>query len=93
MAVPTKILSGAQTGADRAALDWAIFRDIPHGGWCPKGRKAEDGKIPPHYQLTETPSASYLQRTEWNARDSYGTVIFTVAAALAGGSREVSAIR
>ena len=68
MAVPTKILSGAQTGADRAALDWAIFRDIPHGGWCPKGRKAEDGKIPPHYQLTETPSASYLQRTEWNVR-------------------------
>ena len=43
----TKIISGAQTGADRAALDWAIFRDIPHGGWCPKGRKAEDGKIPP----------------------------------------------
>jgi hypothetical protein len=38
-----KILSGAQTGADRAALDWAIFHDIPHGGWCPKGRKAEDG--------------------------------------------------
>lgn len=38
-----RILSGAQTGADRAALDWAIFHDIPHGGWCPKGRKAEDG--------------------------------------------------
>jgi hypothetical protein len=51
------MLSGAQTGADRAALDWAIFRDIPHGGWCPKGRKAEDGKIPLEYQLTETPSA------------------------------------
>ena len=89
----TKLLSGAQTGADRAALDWAIFRDIPHGGWCPKGRKAEDGKIPPQYQLTETPLASYLQRTEWNVRDSDGTVIFTVAAALAGGPREVSAIR
>jgi len=43
----TKLLSGAQTGADRAALDWAIFHDIPHGGWCPKGRKAEDGVIPP----------------------------------------------
>jgi hypothetical protein len=63
-----KLLSGAQTGADRTALDWAIFRDIPHGGWCPKGRKAEDGKMPPQYQLTETPSASYLQRTEWNVR-------------------------
>lgn len=83
----TKLLSGAQTGADRAALDWAIFRDVPHGGWCPKGRKAEDGKIPPQYQLTETPSASYLQRTEWNVRDSDGTVIFTVAAGLAGGSK------
>jgi hypothetical protein len=90
---PTKImrlLSGAQTGADRVALDWAIFRDVPRGGWCPKGRKAEDGKIPPQYQLTETPSASYLQRTEWNVRDSDGTVIFTVAAELAGGSKRTA---
>ena len=82
-----KLISGAQTGADRAALDWAIFRDIPHGGWCPKGRKAEDGKIPPQYQLNETPSASYLQRTEWNVRDSDGTVIVMVAAELAGGEQ------
>ena len=86
----TKLFSGAQTGADRAALDWAIFRDIPHGGWCPKGRKAEDGVIPPQYKLTETPSASYLQRTEWNVRDSDGTVIFTMAAKLAGGSKRTS---
>lgn len=86
----TKLLSAAQTGADRAALDWAIFRDIPHGGWCPKGRKAEDGNIPPPYQLAETPSASYLQRTEWNVRDSDGTVIFTVAAALADGSKRTA---
>jgi Circularly permutated YpsA SLOG family len=85
-----KVVSGAQTGADRAALDWAIFREIPHGGWCPKGRKAEDGKIPLQYQLTETPSASYLQRTEWNVRDSDGTVIFTVAAELAGGSKRTA---
>ena len=41
-AMAFKLLSGAQTGADRAALDWAIFRDIPHGDGCPKGRKAED---------------------------------------------------
>jgi hypothetical protein len=86
----SKILSGAQTGADRAALDWAIFHDIPHGGWCPKGRKAEDGVIPPQYQLSETPSASYLQRTEWNVRDSDGTVIFTIAATLAGGSKRTA---
>jgi len=84
------ILSGAQTGADRAALDWAIFHEIPHGGWCPKGRKAEDGKIPPQYQLKETPSATYLQRTEWNVRDSDGTVIFTIAAKLAGGSKRTA---
>jgi hypothetical protein len=86
----TKVLSGAQTGAARAALDWAIFHDIPHGGWCPKGRKAVDGTIPPHYQLTETPSAAYLQRTEWNVRDSDGTVIFTMAAKLAGGSKRAA---
>lgn len=64
-----RIVSGGQTGADRAALDWAIANNVPHGGWCPKGRKAEDGAIPAHYALKETPSASYLQRTEWNMRD------------------------
>jgi hypothetical protein len=78
------------SGADRAALDWAIFRDIPHGGWCPKDRKAEDGVIPPQYQLAETPSATYLQRTEWNVRDSNGTVIFTISAKLAGGSKRTA---
>jgi hypothetical protein len=85
-----KIVSGAQTGADRAALDWAIVRDIPHGGWCPRGRKAEDGAIPPQYRLDETPLTSYLQRTEWNARDSDGTAIFTMAATLSGGSRRTA---
>ena len=40
-----EIVSGGQTGSDRAALDWAIFHDLPHGGWCPKGRKAEDGTL------------------------------------------------
>ena len=48
-----KIISGAQTGADRAALDAAIELGIPHGGWVPKGRLAEDGVIPPRYQLKE----------------------------------------
>lgn len=86
-----KILSGAQTGADRAALDWAIFRDIPHGGWCPKGRKAEDGKIPPQYQLTETPSASYLQGTEWNVRDPDSAVSVTGAADPLAGNQASAA--
>ena len=83
----TKIVSGAQTGADRAALDLAIERGIPHGGWCPKGRKAEDGPIDPRYQLRESSSANYLQRTEWNIRDSDGTVIFTMKPELTGGSK------
>ena len=69
-------------------LDWAIWHDFPHGGWCPKFRKAEDGKIPAQYLLTETPSSDYLQRTEWNVRDSDGTVIFTLSDRLSGGSKK-----
>jgi hypothetical protein len=82
-----KIISGGQTGADRTALDWAIERGIRHGGWCPKGRRAEDGLIDPRYALKETPSTEYDQRTEWNARDSDGTVIFSVGESLTGGSK------
>lgn len=72
-----KIVSGGQTGVDRAALDTTIELGIAHGGWCPRGRKAEDGKIAMHYRLRETPSADYKQRTEWNVRDSDGTLILT----------------
>ena len=82
----SKIVSGGQTGADRAALDWAIGRGVPHGGWCPKGRKAEDGVIDPLYILTETPSEDYSQRTEWNVRDSDGTAVFSVGRELRGGA-------
>jgi len=85
-----KIVSGGQTGADRAALDFAIAHGIAHSGWCPKGRKAEDGPIGPRYALAETPSADYLQRTEWNVRDTDGTVIFTVATKLTGGSKRTA---
>ena len=85
-----KIVSGGQTGGDRAGLDVAIKLGIPHGGWCPKGRKAEDGTIGGQYQLVETPSASYLQRTEWNVRDSDATVIFTLAPTLTGGSKRTA---
>lgn len=84
------IWSGGQTGADRAGLDFAIAEGIPHGGWCPKGRKAEDGQIPARYQLSETPRADYLQRTEWNVRDTDGTVVFTVGVALGGGSKRTA---
>ena len=81
-----KIVSGGQTGADRAALDWAIDHGVAHGGWCPRGRRAEDGAIPVHYQLSETPSERYEERTAWNVRDSDGTVILTLSTALTGGS-------
>ena len=81
-----KIISGGQTGADRAALDWAIDNGIPHGGWCPAGRLAEDGVIDSKYNLRETSKADYLQRTEWNVRDSDATVIFSIKADLMGGS-------
>ncbi|HEU0176920.1 MAG TPA: putative molybdenum carrier protein [Blastocatellia bacterium] len=83
---PRKIISGGQTGADRAALDWAIERGVPHGGWCPKGRKAEDGAIDQRYNLVETPSEDYSQRTEWNVRDSDGTAVFSIRSELRGGS-------
>ena len=86
-----KIISGGQTGADRMALDWAIWHDISHGGWCPKGRKAEDGPIGSRYLLKETTGSNYAQRTEWNVRDSDGTVIFSFASALTGGTKKTVA--
>lgn len=70
-----RIVSGGQTGVDRGALDAAIALGIEHGGWCPKGRLAEDGVIPPHYQVRETKSAEYPVRTEQNVLDSDGTLI------------------
>lgn len=71
-----KIISGGQTGVDRAALDEALSNGIAIGGWCPAGRGAEDGRIPPNYLLDETPSKDYAVRTAWNVRDSDATLIF-----------------
>ncbi len=70
-----KLISGGQTGVDRAALDVAVKLHIPCGGWCPRGRWAEDGPISSLYPLQETPSEEPAQRTEWNIRDSQGTLI------------------
>ena len=81
-----KIISGGQTGADRAALDFAIKMDLPHGGWVPKGRMAEDGIIPAHYHLTEMPTKSHPKRTEKNVVDSDGTLIVSHGK-LTGGSQ------
>lgn len=71
----SKIISGGQTGVDRAALEVAIFLEIPHGGWCPKGRRAEDGPIPATFDLLETTSFNYAVRTEKNVVQSDGTLI------------------
>jgi hypothetical protein len=82
------IFSGGQTGADRAALDWAINNNIPHGGWCPLGRKAEDGPLDPKYKLKDTPTEVELERTQWNVRDSDATVVFTLGPKASGGSQK-----
>ena len=81
-----KIVSGGQTGVDRAALDVALELGLPCGGWCPRGRLAEDGPLAPRYPLRETPSASYAQRTRWNVRDTDATLILN-RGPLSGGTR------
>jgi len=85
-----KIISGGQTGVDRAALDLAIERGMGWGGWCPKGGWAEDfpnapGLLPQYPRLKEMPQSNPLQRTEWNVRDSDAALIIT-----GGGGMSVS---
>jgi hypothetical protein len=72
-----RMVSGGQTGVDRAALDAAIAAGVDCGGWCPLGRLSEDGAVPDRYPLQETPSSDYAERTLWNARDSDATLILT----------------
>ena len=74
----SRIVSGGQTGVDRAALDAAIAAGIETGGWCPRDRRSEDGSIPLRYPLRETASKSYAVRTEWNVRDSDATLILVL---------------
>ena len=81
----TKIVTGGQTGVDRAALDVAMQLGIPVGGWCPRGRRAEDGRIPDSYLLLEASSVNYAKRTELNVRDSDGTLILS-GGPLTGGT-------
>lgn len=80
------VISGGQTGVDRGALEAAIYLGIPHGGWCPRGRLAEDGRIPDRYQLREGESAEYPWRTLQNVIDSDGTLIL-YRRRIAGGTQ------
>ena len=70
-----KIISGGQTGVDRAALDVALQHEIECGGWCPAGRLDEFGRIPEHYPLRELKRGSANARTRQNVKDSDGTLI------------------
>lgn len=88
-----RINSGGQTGGDRGGLDAAIELGISHGGWCPRGRRAEDGRIPDRYQLTEHTSADYLPRTQQNVEDADATIIFTMGALTGGSYRTVEFAR
>jgi hypothetical protein len=80
-----KIISGGQTGVDRAALDVAIKLAVAHGGWIPQGRITENGPLPAKYNLKETRSSSYAVRTEKNVQDADGTLIIS-RGRLTGGS-------
>ncbi|MCO8122267.1 putative molybdenum carrier protein [Stieleria sp. TO1_6] len=83
--LPRRIVSGGQTGVDRAGLEAAIAHQIEHGGWCPKGRRSEDGSIPSRYELVEMQSPDYPARTEQNVIDSDATLIL-YQRSLKGGS-------
>ncbi len=81
-----RIVTGGQTGVDRAALDVALELGYEIGGWCPAGRRAEDGPISTRYSLQETPSSEYTQRTKWNVRDSDATLVLVRRESM-GGTR------
>ncbi len=80
-----KVVSGGQTGVDRAALDAALEAGVACGGWCPRGRRAEDGVIPDRYPLRETAGSSYMERTRRNVEDTDGTLVL-VPGEPAGGT-------
>lgn len=73
-----KLISGGQTGVDRAALDVGLALGLPVGGWCPKGQRAEDSKIPDCYPLVEIPERNYRTRTRRNVEDADGTLILNL---------------
>jgi hypothetical protein len=82
-----KIISGGQTGVDRAALDVALNQGIESGGWCPTGRLDEFGEIPDRYPLKELENGGFPERTLQNVKDSDGTVII-YSGKLSGGTEQ-----
>jgi len=82
-----KIISGGQTGVDRAALDVALKHGIESGGWCPPGRVDEVGRIPERYALKELGHGGFTERTLQNVKDSNGTVVI-YPGKLSGGSEQ-----
>ena len=80
-----RLISGGQTGVDRAALDVGLALGLAVGGWCPKSRRAEDGRIPDRYPLVETPERNYQVRTRRNIKDADGTLILNLGT-LDGGT-------
>lgn len=88
-----RVVSGGQTGVDRAALDVARQLGLTSGGWCPAGRLAEDGTVPECYPLTETPTSDYEERTQWNVRDSDGTLVLTVGRPSGGTAYTIECAR
>ena len=81
-----KIISGGQTGADRAGLDFAIETGLEHGGYVPSGRKAEDGRIDDRYKLVEL-TMSYPARTRRNSEENAGALIFSLERLLSAGTK------
>jgi hypothetical protein len=85
-----RVISGGQTGADRGALDAAIDLGLARGGFCPKGRLAEDGVIPPCYQFEETASGEYEERTRMNVEAADATVVFSYGPPTGGSAFTVT---
>ena len=88
-----RVVSGGQTGVDRAALDAALARGVPVGGWCPAGRWAEDGPVPDRYPLRETGTADPAERTRLNVRDSDATLVLAPGPVAGGTALTVEAAR
>lgn len=90
---PERIVSGGQTGVDRAALDVALALGLACGGWVPKGRRAEDGPLPACYPVRQTPDRTYGRRTRWNVRDADATLVLTRGVPTGGTALTIACAR